>query len=109
MKHEIKTLISDLSVVEKIELLDCLYHDLSGHGTDGDTELAHINTREAAILKALTTNPAELMAIQAERGAIAPGQFADIIATGENPLDDINALKGVSFVMKEGTVVRQTH
>jgi len=48
-----KTLISELTVTEKIELLDCLYHELSGHGTDGDTELAHINTREAAVLKAL--------------------------------------------------------
>jgi len=53
MKTNIKALISELSVVEKIELLDCLYHELSGHGTDGDTELAHINTREAAVLKAL--------------------------------------------------------
>ncbi len=48
-----KTLISELTVTEKIKLLDCLYHELSGHGTDGDTELAHINTREAAVLKAL--------------------------------------------------------
>ena len=48
-----KTLISELTVIEKIELLDCLYHELSGHGTDGDTELAHINTREASVLKAL--------------------------------------------------------
>ena len=53
MKTNIKALISELSVVEKIELLDCLYHELSGHGTDGDTELAHINTREASVLKAL--------------------------------------------------------
>jgi len=53
MKQDMKTLIEDLSVAEKIELLECLYHELSGHGTDGDTELAHINTREASILKAL--------------------------------------------------------
>jgi hypothetical protein len=53
MIEDLKTEISELSVRDKIELLNCLYHDLSGHGTDGDTELAHINAQEAAILKAL--------------------------------------------------------
>jgi len=53
MIEDLKTEISGLSVRDKIELLNCLYHDLSGHGTDGDTELAHINIQEAAILKAL--------------------------------------------------------
>jgi hypothetical protein len=53
MIEDLKTEISELSVRDKIELLNCLYHDLSGHGTDGDTELAHINVQEAAILKAL--------------------------------------------------------
>jgi len=33
--------------------------------------------------------------------------FADIIATPENPLDNIQTLKKVSFVMKNGKVVKQ--
>ena len=53
MIEDLKTEISELSIRDKIELLNCLYHDLSGHGTDGDTELAHINIQESAILKAL--------------------------------------------------------
>jgi imidazolonepropionase-like amidohydrolase len=80
--------------------------------TRGDMMLEYLDVWRAAniphadILKAMTTNPAALMAIQDERGAIAVGQFADIIATSENPLNDIHALKGVNFVLKEGVVVK---
>lgn len=61
----------------------------------------------AAILKAMTTNIAELLEIADERGSIKPGQYADIIATASNPLEDIAALKEVKFVMKEGVVVKR--
>ena len=54
-------LINDLSVAEKIELYNCLYEDLSGKGIDGDTELAHVNVQEMAVLRAMggsgTINP----------------------------------------------------
>lgn len=59
------------------------------------------------ILKAMTTNAARLLGVEATRGAIRPGMFADIIATRGNPLEDINALKQVTFVMKYGAVVRE--
>ncbi len=61
----------------------------------------------AKILKCMTTNAAELFRIQDVRGAIAEAQFADIIATPQNPLQDINALRRTHFVMKEGQVVKQ--
>lgn len=58
---EAKKLINDLSVAEKIELYNCLYEDLSGKGIDGDTELAHVNVQEMAVLRAMggsgTINP----------------------------------------------------
>ncbi len=58
---EAKKLINDLSVAEKIELYNCLYEDLSGKGIDGDTELAHVNVEEMAVLRAMggsgTINP----------------------------------------------------
>ena len=60
----------------------------------------------AAILKALTSTPARLLGVEAARGAIRPGLAADIIATPANPLDDVGALKRVSFVMKNGAVVK---
>jgi len=58
-----------------------------------------------AILRAMTTNATRLLGVDAVRGAIRPGQFADLIATPGNPLEDIQALKQVSFVMHNGKVV----
>jgi imidazolonepropionase-like amidohydrolase len=52
-------------------------------------------------------NAARLLGVDKVRGAIAPGQFADIIATPENPLENISTLKKVSFVMKNGKVFKQ--
>lgn len=62
----------------------------------------------ADILKAMTTNVAELFRWQDRRGAIAAGQAADIIAMPENPLENIQALRKVNFVMKDGAVIKQS-
>ncbi|HVF44488.1 MAG TPA: amidohydrolase family protein [Pyrinomonadaceae bacterium] len=59
------------------------------------------------ILKAMTANAARLLGVERERGAIAPGMYADIIATPASPLENIDALKQVSFVMKYGAVVKE--
>jgi imidazolonepropionase-like amidohydrolase len=59
-----------------------------------------------AILLAMTTNAAQLLGVEKTRGAIKPGLFADIIATPENPLDNISTLKQVNFVMKNGKVFK---
>jgi imidazolonepropionase-like amidohydrolase len=59
-------------------------------------------------LKIMTTNAAKLLGVEKQRGAIKAGQFADIIATPENPLENIQTLKKVSFVMKTGKIVRST-
>ena len=61
----------------------------------------------AEILKCMTTNDAELLRIQKQRGAIVAGLFADIIAMPSSPLDDIESLRKVDFVMKNGAVVRR--
>jgi imidazolonepropionase-like amidohydrolase len=58
------------------------------------------------ILRALVPNAARLLGVEQQRGAISAGQFADIIATPENPLDNISTLKQVSFVMKNGKVFK---
>lgn len=57
-------------------------------------------------LRAMTVNAARLLGVDAERGAIRPGLAADIIATPENPLDNIQAVRKVTFVMKDGAVFR---
>jgi imidazolonepropionase-like amidohydrolase len=58
------------------------------------------------ILRAMTTNAAELLNLARDRGAIKAGYAADIIAVSGNPLTDIMALKRVAFVMKDGKVLR---
>jgi imidazolonepropionase-like amidohydrolase len=58
------------------------------------------------ILRAMIPNAAKLIGIENQRGAIKPGQFADIIAVAENPLENISTLKRVSFVMKNGKVFK---
>lgn len=60
------------------------------------------------ILKIMTTNAAQLLGVEKQRGAIRQGMFADIIATPENPLDNIQTLKQVSFVMKNGEVFKHS-
>lgn len=59
-----------------------------------------------AILQAMTVNAARLLGMEKIRGSIAPGFAADIVATSENPLEKIDALKHVTFVMKDGRVFR---
>jgi imidazolonepropionase-like amidohydrolase len=61
----------------------------------------------AETLRAMTTDAAQLLRIDKKRGTIAAGWAADIIATPSNPLDNIQALRQVKFVMKDGKVVRR--
>ena len=59
------------------------------------------------ILQALTTNAARLLGVEKDRGALRVGMKADIIATAANPLDNIETLKAVTFVMKNGQVFKE--
>ena len=45
--------------------------------------------------------------IEKERGAIKEGMAADMIAVSGNPLEDIDSLRKVSFVMKDGMVFKK--
>ena len=58
------------------------------------------------LLQAMTINAARLLGVEKERGTLRTGMFADIIAVPENPLENINTLKKVSFVMKNGAVIK---
>ena len=57
-------------------------------------------------LRAMTVDAAHFLQVEENRGSIAGGLAADIIATSENPLDNLQALRKVMFVMKNGKVVR---
>ena len=53
-----------------------------------------------------TTEAAEALYID-DRGNLEAGKLADIIAVDGNPLEDIEALLRVVFVMKDGRVYRE--
>ncbi len=56
-------------------------------------------------LRAATTTAAELIVVD-DRGRLAPGLLADVIAVAGDPLGDITATEQVRFVMKGGQVFR---
>jgi imidazolonepropionase-like amidohydrolase len=57
-------------------------------------------------IQSATSRGAELLGMSAELGRIAPGAYADVIAVESDPLEDVAALKNVSFVMKDGVVFK---
>jgi imidazolonepropionase-like amidohydrolase len=58
------------------------------------------------ILRAMTSDAAELLRLQGERGRLAVGMAADIVAMPTDPLQDIESLRHIDFVMKNGRIVR---
>jgi imidazolonepropionase-like amidohydrolase len=60
----------------------------------------------AGVLRASLINGARLLGWQDAIGQLKPGFFADIIAVPGNPLEDISILTHVTFVMKDGVVVK---
>jgi imidazolonepropionase-like amidohydrolase len=61
----------------------------------------------AEVLKAMTTEAAKLLRIESERGRIAVGLAADLVAMPADPLADTESLRRIDFVMKDGHIVRQ--
>lgn len=60
----------------------------------------------AEAIHASTWNPACLLGREEDLGSIERGKIADIIAVPENPLDGIEVLHDVFFVMKDGRICR---
>ena len=53
MKNKFNKVLSGFSSEEKVFLYNFLYEDLSGKGVCGDTELAHVNKHEVAVLRSM--------------------------------------------------------
>ena len=61
---------------------------------------------EAQALQSGTYNGAKLLGQEAKLGELIPNAFADIIAVKGNPLVNIEVLETISFVMKDGAVIK---
>jgi len=57
-------------------------------------------------LKTATGNAADLFGVAQKTGTLEKGKFADVIAMPGDPTADITATERVSFVMKEGKIIR---
>jgi imidazolonepropionase-like amidohydrolase len=57
-------------------------------------------------IKSATIVNAGILGMVDQIGSIEPGKLADIIATDENPLENIHTLENVFFVMKEGVIYK---
>jgi imidazolonepropionase-like amidohydrolase len=81
--------------------------------TRGEVAIEFIETWKAAgippadILRAMTINGYQVSQTEKVRGPIKPGLAADLIAVPENPLQSIDALRNVRFVMKDGMVFKR--
>ena len=86
-------------------------------GTDSGISAHGENAREAvlmheagmsneAILVSATVNAADLIDMSESIGTLEAGKYADIIAMDGSPLDDIEELLDVDFVMKSGKIFK---
>jgi imidazolonepropionase-like amidohydrolase len=64
--------------------------------------MAEVGMPPMEALKSATVTNAGILGISDQVGTLEPGKSADIIATDENPIDNIRTLENVVFVMKEG-------
>jgi imidazolonepropionase-like amidohydrolase len=86
-------------------------------GTDSAVSRHGQNAHEFALITGLGMAPAAalrttaasaaLLGVDDRLGTLAAGKLADIVAVPGNPLADITATERVSFVMKEGAVVKR--
>jgi imidazolonepropionase-like amidohydrolase len=79
------------------------------HGTQAvELELmVRYGMKPLAVLQADMITGAKLLGWEGQIGALKPGYFADIVAVPGNPLEDISEVEHVSFVMKNGAVIRR--
>ena len=79
------------------------------HGRNGEDLTCRVRQagqRPMEAIVAATSRNAEALGIARETGSIAAGMAADLIAVAGNPLDNIESLGRILFVMRNGRVYR---
>lgn len=78
------------------------------HGNNGKEFGYMVEAGMPAIetLKSATITNAKLLGMENEIGQLKVGFIADIVATNENPIDSIDTMETIVFVMKEGKIYK---
>ncbi len=81
---------------------------ISRHGTNAEEAVLMVEhgMSEMDVIVSATINAADLIDMSDSIGTIEAGKFADIIAVDNSPLDNIDELLDVNFVMKGGKVYK---
>ena len=61
---------------------------------------------EMEAIQAATVNAADLLRISDKLGSVEVGKLADLVAVEGNPLESIELMTDVKFVMKDGVVYK---
>jgi imidazolonepropionase-like amidohydrolase len=79
------------------------------HGTQAEEFVLMVKhgMSPLAVLQADLIHGAKLLGWEGQIGALDAGYLADVIAVSGDPLQDIGALKNVSFVMKGGVIYKK--
>ena len=79
---------------------------ISKHGTNADEAvlMSEAGMPNMDILVSATIHAADLIGMSEQLGTLEAGKQADIIAMPISPVQDITALKNITFVMKGGQV-----
>ena len=80
------------------------HHGLNAH--ECVLMATHCGLSAAESLRAATTNAAALLRRQDDLGSLEVGKYADVIGCAGDPLQDIEELTRLTFVMKGGQVAR---
>jgi len=79
------------------------------HGLNG-REFKYMNEAGMPAIEAIQTatlNAAKLLKIDDKLGSISVGKLADLVAVDGDPLNDLTLMENVSFVMKDGVIIKQ--
>ena len=79
------------------------------HGENGKefTYMVEVGMPPMEAIKSATVVNAGILGMTDRIGTLEAGKLADIVATDENPLQNIKTMEKVSFVMKDGVVYKQ--
>lgn len=82
---------------------------ISKHGGNAEEAILMVNAgmSEMDVIESATINAADLLDMSDSIGTIEAGKHADIIAVGASPLNNIEELLDVDFVMKGGKIYKQ--